>query len=446
MAVAEEERRFDIDTKETVQSAKRSLEVPIMVNWLKPELAVRWARLAPYAKDIGKSPTMCLDTAKLILESVRPNVITQEEKSELNALYSSIAKAYFIIAGVQGALGFNFESSLESAYDSARKVSDLERAFDISLLAIVVKYNLGVPVGHDIKRVRKMAFRSRSTEPFPDVIFSHRLLNLAQVEFSIKLSPEDTLQLARKLSSEDTLQSFLNLIQIARFEKLNGLDSTKTLFLARQAVQDLGGTNWGDLEKVIFETQEIKGADGDYTDYITVDQAQKTLKHANNSYQKWLALQDLIRAQIREGVPSLKAFEEVEALSSSLQNNLRVQSLLRLAELAAEAGINPISYTDKARHIVYQQMIKSYKTGELLGEITETEMKVARVLIKRCHSVLAQIGQAEAEALICEAIRLNDQDCIRALGAFLPREIQDKITSQETKNLLLAGRAMRGIW
>lgn len=449
ITIAEEERRLGIDTQETVQPAKYSLEVPIVANWLKPELAARWARLALYATGIQKTPAICLDIAKLILNSISPDFIIQEEKLELNSLYASVTRAYFIIAQVEGALGFDFESSLKSAHDSVHKVSDLKRAFELSLLALVVKSKLGAPVGNDIKQAKKMALGSWET-PFLPGVTINGLLNLAQAEFIIKQNPEDTIQLARKLSSEqkDSLQSFSELIQIARFEKANGLDPSKTLFLARQAKQHFDSTKWDELERLISEVEPMKNIDRDFSDwgYITIGQAQEKLNRSKEAYHRWRALCDLIKAQIREGVPPSKAFEEAEALSSSFQNDLQVRSLLRLAELAAEAGINPIIYTDEARHIVYQRMIKSYRTGDIFQEITETEMNVARILMGRCHAVLAQIGQVEAEALTREAIRLNDKDCIRALGAFLPLDVQDKFASKETKNLLLVGRAMRGIW
>lgn len=450
MVIAEHEKSFGKDTKETVESAKHCLEVPIMNDWLKPELAASWARLALYANDIQKSPTTCLNIAKFILDSLHPNATTQPPEEDLdgNSLYACVARAYLAIAQVEGKLGFDFESSLKSAYEFVNNAS-VEEEFDISLRTIIVKHNIGAPFGDDINRAKKLALGSQ------DALFSlgivlNRLLKLARVEFNISLSPEDTIQLARTLAFEQkkAAESFWGLIEIAQFEQINRFDSTKTLSLANQVKELFDRAYWDELERVIDKVKQTKSVDEDFVneDSMTVDQAQGRLKPSKDSYHRWFGLLDLIKARIKEGIPSAKVFDEAEVLLSSFESGFRVSGLLRLAELAAEAGINPLSYTDKARHIVYLKMIKSYKTGDMLEEITKAEIKVAETLMKRCYPILAQMGQAEVEALTHEAIRLHDRDCIRALGAFLPLAVQDKFASEETKNLLLAGRAIRGVW
>lgn len=459
--LAENEKRLGKDTRETVQSARDSLDHVPMVASLKPQLAANWARMAPYAGNVEKSPTICLDTAKFILASLPPKVALrprygEEGPSRQDSLNASIARAYLVLAEMEGKLGFNFESSLDLASEYAWEVVDGHTQIDIFLRMAVVKRNIKIQFTDSIEDAKRAALNLPEHEHIHKIVVD-RLLDIAKVELDTGLNPEETIEVARRLSfnHKKPTDAFWTLIRIAKFEKKIRFDAAKTLHLARQTKQRFENAEWDGLEKVIMDVERMKRDDEHPVDGYYIygkeiiadeDQALERVNESKDPLQKWYNMQILIDIQVKKGIPPARSFKEAEVIVSSFEVGYQAHCLLTLAQLAAKAGMDPMLYTDKVRRLLYQRMIKSYRTSEIFNDLAKTEAEVAHTLMRRCYPILAHLGPVEIEELTSEAVRLNDQDCIKGLGAFLPLNIQDRFMSDETKNLLLTGRTMRGIW
>lgn len=455
IVVAQSEKDIGKTTKETIQSARESLDQVPLVDSLKPKLAMAWAHLAPFAQDIDKQPAVCIDTARFILGSLHQEITAFPEDDmryqdiKVSSLCSSMTKAYLAVAEAEGNLGLNFQMSLRLAQEYADKVYDTEGSIDLLLRSALVKRNLGAAFADDIDKAKGIVLKQWDWGYKHETLLGY-LLTIAETELAAVSNTDQTLDLGRELSVTNSKpkESFWGLIQIAQFEKRKGLDATHTLNLARQAKQRLNKSEWDYAEKAIAQAEQMG------MEYNSVPQEEyfeivgrirKGFTNAKEPWKKFLYARDLITTQVANGFYPPRSFEEAEVLASSLDAPLQAQYLLDLAELAAKAGLDPRYYTDKARHLVYQKMIKGYKTDEVFQKITKAEIEIGRTLISRCYPTLIRLGRTEMEQLATEAIRLNDKDCLRALGAFLPLDIQAKYASQETEPFFLAGRAMRGI-
>jgi len=455
IVVAHSEKDAGKDTKVTVQSAKESLDQVPMVDSLKPKLAMAWAHIAPFAQDIGRQPTVCIDTAKFILGSLHQKVTAFTEEDMIYqdtkmSLCASMTRAYLAVAEAEGKFGLNFQMSLRLAQEYAEKVFVTERSIHLLLRSALVKRSLGTAFADDIDKAKGIVMKIQDREYKHETLLGY-LLTIAETELAAASSTDQTLELGRELSVAHSKpkESFWGLIQIAQFEKRKGLDPTHTLNRARQAKQRFDRSEWDYLEKVVVEVEHMGKEDGRVpeTDYFEIMERTRTaLANTKEPWKKFLYARDLIITQVENGFYPPRSFEEAEVLASSLDAPLQAEYLLDLAKLAAKASLDPRYYTDKARHLVYQKMIKSYRTDDVFQKITEAEVEIARTLINRCFPALAHLGQEQMEQLVIEAIRLNDRNCLKALGAFLPLEVQEKFASEETSNFFLKGRAMRPIW
>lgn len=461
MFLAGMEKTTGKTTRDTVQSARESLDqLPILTVGLKPHFAANWARLAPFAKDIQKNPKVYIDTAKYILASTYPDSVKvypyhgpEGTLDNINSLYASIARSYLVLAEIEGKLGFNFVPSLLSAKDHMQIVSDEEWRIDLSLRTALVKRTIGLPFNEDIEQAKKAILdlgEKEHRKKYADYVLSEQLLWIAKTKFYSESDIQDPIEFAREiaLDQKDPEDSFRLILNVALFEKMNGLDTSQSLQLAREVKTRFGNDKRDNLEEEIVSIEHMKrwDKDPDYLEDATIDQVQERLKNATTTADRWNNLRDLIQVEIVQGLSSAKSIEDAESLVPSFEIALQVHCLLELAQLAAEAGLNPTYYLDKVRNIVYQKMIKSYRTFDLLGDINKTEMKIAEHLMRRCHKTLIQLTQEEIEQLTREAIRLNDRDCLKALGTFLPLKTQDKYESDSTRDFFLSGRSKRRIW